>query len=137
VPCSEIIDETAFPFLESGYRLVLGVVSVPPAFMAQIVPTGERPWRWWRKQSLVIRSDVTLVTIVLPRAWRTRVAIAWGNGNYGPFSALRLTGCGSSRHLGYAYAGGFHLRSRSACVPLVFRVGRRSTTVRFGLGRRC
>ena len=36
-----------------------------------------------------------------------------------------------------AYAGGFYLRSRSACVPLKFRVGRRAKTVRFGLGKRC
>ena len=33
------------------------------------------------------------------------------------------------------YAGGFYLRSPSACLPLVFRVGRRSETVRFGIGQ--
>ena len=38
---------------------------------------------------------------------------------------------------GYAYSGGFFLRSRAACVPLVFRVGSRSAVVRFGVGRRC
>ena len=36
-----------------------------------------------------------------------------------------------------AYAGGFFLRSPSVCVPLIFRVGARSATVRFGIGRRC
>jgi hypothetical protein len=39
--------------------------------------------------------------------------------------------------VGFAYAGGFQLRVRAACVPLVFRVGRRSATARFGLGRAC
>jgi len=34
-------------------------------------------------------------------------------------------------------AGGFLLSSRSVCVPPVFRVGKRSETVRFGLGRHC
>jgi hypothetical protein len=68
VPCSESIDGTKFPYV--GYRLVLDAVSAPPAFLKQVVPTGERPWG-------------------------------------------------------------------SACVPLIFRVGGRSATVRFGLGRRC
>ena len=36
-----------------------------------------------------------------------------------------------------AYAGGFYLRTPSACVPLVFRVGKRSATVWFGLGQAC
>jgi hypothetical protein len=38
---------------------------------------------------------------------------------------------------GFAYSGGFFLRSPGACLPLTFRVGQRSATVRFGLGRRC
>jgi peptide/nickel transport system permease protein len=36
---------------------------------------------------------------------------------------------------GNAFAGGFYLRTCSACLPLVFRAGRRSPTVHFGLGR--
>jgi hypothetical protein len=66
-----------------------------------------------------------------------RAAIIWGNGNYDPASSLRIAGCGSDPNVGNAYAGGFYLRSRSACLPLTFRVGRRSATIRFGIGRRC
>jgi hypothetical protein len=39
--------------------------------------------------------------------------------------------------VGFAYAGGFVLRVRAACLPLEFRVGERSAVVRFGLGRKC
>jgi len=35
------------------------------------------------------------------------------------------------------YSGGFLLKTQSACVPLTFRVGSRSATVRFGVGKRC
>jgi hypothetical protein len=39
--------------------------------------------------------------------------------------------------LGNAYAGGFYLRAPSACLPLIFTVDGRSTSVRFGIGKRC
>jgi hypothetical protein len=142
VPCAEIIDSTRFPYLggsrpQQRYRLVLGSVSVPPAYLKQIVATRERPWRYWRKAGLVVRADGTAVVISVPKAWRKRAAIAWGYGGHGPFSSLRIAGCRGDPHEGNAYSGGFYLRSSSACVPLVFRVGARSATVRFGLGRRC
>jgi hypothetical protein len=77
-----------------------------------------------------------VVTVTVPKAWRNRLAISWGN-RPGFFSTIRIASCSAGPKPWNAYAGGFHLRSRSACVPLVFRVGRRSATVRFGLGRRC
>ena len=36
-----------------------------------------------------------------------------------------------------AYAGGFLLGARGACVPLVFQVGRERQVVRFGIRVRC
>ena len=70
-------------------------------------------------------------------AWRNRGAIAWENGGNGVFDKLRFVDCPGFRANGLAYAGGFYLRSAPACLPLVFRVGHRTATVRFGLGRRC
>jgi hypothetical protein len=136
VPCSEAIMHVRFPY-GYGYRLVLGVVSAPPATLRQIVPSDETPWRYWRKAGLVVTGSEPVIVSV-PPAWRDRLAITWGN-RPGIVSALRIAGC--PRELGVepgrAYAGGFYLKTRSACVPLTFRVGARSATVRFGLGRRC
>jgi hypothetical protein len=141
VPCSDIIEYTKFPYLgssrpENRYRQVLGVVAVPPAFMQQVVPTRQKPWNYWHKQGLVIRATAKVVTVTIPRNLRQRAAITWGNSG-GPVSSLRFESCGGSANVGHAYAGGFFLRSRSACIPLIFRVGKRSATVRFGLGQRC
>jgi len=142
VPCGESIDVNRFPFLGDRrpgyrYRLVLGAVSVPPAYLAQVVPTGETPWAYWRKAGLVVRAGGRAVSISVPPAWRGRVGIAWGNGGNGVFDSLRIASCPGPVDRGFAYAGGFYLRSKSACVPLVLRVGKRSEVVRFGIGRRC
>jgi hypothetical protein len=142
VPCDEVIDQTRFPFVggqrpASRYRLVLGAVSVPPAHLPEPVKTETRPWTHWHKAGLVVRDGAGPVTITVPRVWRTRAAIEWGYGGHGPFSSLRIGPCGTDPSAGSAYSGGFLLSSRSACVPLVFRVGGRTATVRFGVGRRC
>jgi hypothetical protein len=135
VPCSDIILHAKSGHA-AGYRVVLGIVSVPPAFGPQVVASGLRSWPFWRKSGLVIRSSDAVVTVAVPKAWRRRAAISWGNDT-GIVSSLRIAGCPSHPATWNAYAGAFFLRSRSACVPLVFRVGRRSAVVRFGLGRRC
>lgn len=139
VGCDKIIDRTAFPYLGNGrpehrYRQVRGAISVPAAYLEQVVRTHDRPWSYWRKQGLVVRGNAPAVTVSVPKRWRGRVAITWGNT--GAVSSLRIARCGPA-HVGNAYAGGFYLRSKSACLPLIFRVGRRSATVRFGVGRRC
>jgi hypothetical protein len=120
-----------------GYRVVLGSVSVPPAFLRQVVPTGERPWSYWRKAGLVIRGNSLPVYVSVAKAWRGSAAITWGNS--GTTSSLRIARCPPSDpdKPWNAYAGGFLLRSRAACVPLVFQVGNLHATVRFGLGKRC
>jgi hypothetical protein len=142
VPCSESIDGTKFPYIGSNdpkdrYRLVLGVVSVPPAYRKQIVRNGTEPWLYFFKAGLIIRASGESVVVTVPNAWRHRAAIAWGYGGKGVFSSLRFAGCKALPTQGFAYSGGFYLKSRGACLPLAFRVGRRSATVRFGLGRRC
>ena len=136
VSCSSIIK----PVGEVSWRptrIVLDVVDVPPAYIRQTYATKEARWRYWSKVGIVVRADSPNVSISLPPAWRTRAAITWGNA--GPASALRIRSCPPSSSLGdwNPYSGGFLLRSKSACVPLVFRVGERTQTVRFGVGRRC
>ena len=141
VPCADIIDFTTFPYVgdrrpEYRYRQLLGLISIPPAFMQQVVPTRQKPWSYWRKQGLVIGATGIRVTVTVPKSWRNRAAITWGNG-VRPVSALAFEGCGGSPKIGHAYSGGFLLRSPSACVPLIFTVGRRTATERFGIGQRC
>lgn len=144
VRCRESIDGTRFPYVGGferrlRYRLVLGAVSAPPAYLEQKPsPTRIRPWPYFTKKGLVVRAgrqQPVFVSVV--RAWRERAGIAWGYGGHGVFSSLRIAGCPGLLNQGYAYSGGFYLRSRSACVPLLFRVGGRSTILRFGIGRRC
>jgi hypothetical protein len=136
VTCESIILAARFPYRGSGSRLVLGLVSVPPAYLPQVVPTGRRPWAYTSKSGLVIRGGSSPLHVFVPKAWHTRVRIGWGNGGG---SSLRFASCPPSGRdkPGNAYAGGFQLRARSACVPLTFRVGQRSEVVRFGIGRRC
>jgi hypothetical protein len=135
VPCAEVIDHPRFPYRSGGYRLVLGAFSVPPTYLRQVDHVGGR-WPYWLKAGLVIRARAPAVTVTVPRAWRSRSAIIWGNAG-SPASSLRFASCAGRAREGRAYAGGFFLRARSACVPLVFRVRARTATVRFGIGRRC
>jgi hypothetical protein len=136
-PCRDIILYPKFPYRTGGYRLVLGALSVPPAYAWQVVHVAERQrWPYWRKAGLVVRAGAQAVTVSVPRAWRSRAAITWGN-RPGPVSTLKIASCGGPVTEGHAYAGGFYLRAHAACLPLVFQVGDRRATVSFGLGRRC
>jgi hypothetical protein len=134
VSCGTIIGDAASGGA-AGYRIVLGVVSVPPAYRAQIDRSQTGAWPFWRKAGLLVHANAGPVTVRVPTAWRRRVAIEWGDS--GIVSALRIARCPRVVKPWNAWAGGFHLRAHSSCVPLVFGVGRRSATVRFGLGRRC
>jgi hypothetical protein len=118
-------------------RVVLGVAAVPPRHIPQTVESGRDDWPYWSKSGMVIRADSPPVLVSVHRRWRSRAAISWGEA--GEASALRFASCPGGGPLGdwNPYAGGFLLRSRAACVPLTFRVGSRTATVRFGVGRRC
>lgn len=134
VSCDDIILQARTGY-EGGYRVVLGIISVPPARLPQVVATQSTPWAYWRKAGLVVRSSNAPVTVSIPKPWRTRAAITWGSsGNVG---ALKIAACPSPPNRWNAYAGGFYIRTRRECVPLTFTVGRRSQTVRFGIGGAC
>ena len=135
VPCDDVIGY-AKSATAGGYRRVLGVVSVPGAHLPDVEDTGHGPWRYWRKAGLVVRAGPAIVTVSVPPAWRKRAAISWGN-NTGIVSSLRIGGCTRPPGGWLAFAGGFVLRTPSACLPLTFKVGSRTATVRFGLGTRC
>jgi len=143
IPCSEV-GGTDKSGTEADYRVVLGVISVPPARLRKVVPTKSRPWPFWRKAGLFIHPSHKTVTVSVPRAWRRRFAIVWGSARP-PVSALKFQACPNlARQFGYAhgvrwngYPGGFYLRKRRECVPLTFKVGNRSHSVRFGFNIPC
>jgi hypothetical protein len=136
VACDQVILQPKLPFAD-GYRRVLGVISAPPAYIAQVVrnsPGGR--WPYWEKAGLVVRAGRSPVTVSVPQAWRTRAAITWGNAKPA-VNSLRISACPSPPNVWNAYAGGFFMRAHGACIPLIFQVGHRRKLVRFGIDRRC
>lgn len=129
VPCSESIDGTQFPYVgsnraEERYRLVLGTVSVPPAYRG-IGSSGKAspPWARFFKAGLVIRATGQSVVIVVPDAWRRVAAIAWGYGGHGVFDKLRLQGL-QSFAIARLCLRGRVLRAITACVSTARVPGR-------------
>ena len=142
VPCAESIQTVAFPHLggrDYPAQQVLGAVSAPGKHVPQSSETGVPPWAHFSKWGMVVRGGSGAeVVVTVPRAWRNRVAIGWGNAQHGRvFHTLRFHRCGDDAKQGYAYAGGFFLRRPSGCVPLRFTTGGRSRLVWFGIVKRC
>jgi hypothetical protein len=138
VSCGNIIGQTSGP-RDAGYRPALGVLSVPPASMLRtaVRVSGYGRWTYWFKVGMVIHSGRFVVSVSVPKKWQSRAAITWGGSAI--VSTLRFSGCGNSPLVkGWnGYAGGFYLRAPRACIPLVFKRGRGSKTLHFGIGERC
>ena len=123
---------------EDGFRVLLGAVSVPGSrhLADGAVTTADRRWRFFRNAGISIRAGTSAVSVSVPEGWRHRVAVSWGDSPAS--SSLRFAPCGGSPAKTWnSYSGGFHLRSRGDCVPLLVTVGGMSTTVRVGVGRAC
>jgi hypothetical protein len=137
VDCDQIAQVIGKPAPAPNYQVALGRIAMPPRFLPHIV--GEQqPLRYWRKAGILVRPGKTAVDIIVPPAWRERVAIEWGQGDSasGPASALHVMPCPAYGRAWLPYAGGFHTASR-ACVPLEIVSGGLRRTVHFGVGRRC
>lgn len=135
VTCDKIILTSAHPFHE-GTRRVLGVIAAPPAYISQVIRHPGEQWPYGEKAGLGVRAGSGPITITVPTAWRSRVAIAWGNITTDAGS-VQIAACPPSANVWDIYAGGFSLRHRSECFPLTFSVDQKTSTVWFGLGRRC
>jgi hypothetical protein len=135
VGCDQVILRPRHPFAD-GYRRVLGVLAVRPAYIPQVVAITGQGWPYWEKAGLVVHAGHEPVTVSVGPGWQRRAAITWGNGKPA-VESVRIAACPSPGNVWNAYAGGFFLRSHGACVPLVFTVGGRARTVRFGIDRRC
>ena len=123
---------------EDGFRVLLGAVSMPGAQQLAhgAAARPDRRWRYFRRAGIAIHAGTAAVSVSVPEGWRDRVAISWGGSPAS--STLRFARCGSSPAGAWnSYTGGFHLRARGDCVPLLVTVGGMSTTVRIGVGRAC
>jgi hypothetical protein len=118
-----------------GDRVVLGGrLAVPPKFVPHL--NDEKfPMRYFAKWGILVRPGKGAVEIVVPPAWRNRVAIEWGEPSRAA-SSLRVGGCSAPGRQWIPYGGGFHVAAAS-CVPLIVRSAGRTQSVRFGVGRRC
>lgn len=123
--------------LDGTHRVVLRHVAFWRRRAFQIAAVGGS-LPFWSRTLLFIRSSRTSVTIGVPRAWRTRAALAWGGS--GVVSTVRFAGCPIPAKLSpdrwNGYVGGFYVRE-PACVPLRVAVGTRGTTIHLGIGRAC
>lgn len=137
VPCDEIVLRSRTG-VEEGARVLLGAVSVPADRDVERAtrPTRTRTWTYFRHAGIAVRGGAIGVAVAVPEGWRDRVALSWGARP--PSSTLRFARCGADPGQTWnAYSGGFYLRSRADCIPLLVRVGGTSTTIRLGLGRAC
>jgi hypothetical protein len=119
-----------------GARILLGAVVLPRA--EELARPGRArggTWRYFRPALIAVRAGEPDVELSVPLGWRDRVALSWGRGGTAG-SAVGFPSCSAAGDWN-VYAGGFHLRRRGDCVPLVVRVGATVTTVRLGVGRAC
>jgi hypothetical protein len=137
VRCDEVVLHFKSGSDIDGNRVVLDVVSAPPVYLADVVrDPASAPFLYWRKAGIAIRASSAAVSVSVAKEWRDRVRIVWGAPGT-PAATLRFAPCPSPVKTWNGYSGGFMLRTRSACVPLVFAVGDRRATLRFGIGRHC
>jgi hypothetical protein len=123
------------PDREAGSQVVLGGIFVDAGYAQQPVRvSGSGRWRYWQKRGILIRAGTGPVSVSVPSSWRHRAAITYGAGIV---RSLLLIACRRPSGVWDGFAGGIYLRSPAACVPLVFTLGHRSTTVRFSVAGRC
>ncbi|MBM3676756.1 MAG: hypothetical protein FJW96_02580 [Actinobacteria bacterium] len=133
VPCDETIGVSDFPGPDT--TVVAGAVALPREPLLSVNRSNEPGWPYVRKLGLVVAGRAR-VEVSVPPGERAKVAITWGS-RPDAYASIVIEGCRSLRGVGRVDAGGVRLRRSSACVPVRFRVGRLSATVRLGIGRAC
>ena len=138
VQCREsVLEFRSSADIGSDRRVVFGAISAPPSYLpGGVVDPPSAPFSYWLKAGLAIRAGTAALTVSLPRTWRDRARIVWGAPGT-PTTALRFEPCSWQAGFWKGYSGCFLLRGGPACVPLVFEVGQRRATLRFGVGRHC
>jgi len=128
--------------------VVLGRVGVTTRQTLQVSRSGETDpsAALFAKDGLLVKENLP-VQLIVPRAWRNRLSIEWGNS--GLTDHLRVERCPGSEgrgafnseepgpHLPWnAWAGGYFV-PKASCVPLIVKAGGVTRRVRIGVGTRC
>ena len=134
VSCDNVIASGRKP--DSQERVVLGSFGAPPRRIQRAANGQGNGWNYFAKSGVEVKAGIGPVTVSVAPALRHRAAIAWGNA-LPIVQTVRFTSCRATATRWDAYAGGFFLSSRTACVPLLVTVGSRSETIRVGIGKSC
>lgn len=127
--------------------IVLGRVALTTRHALQANSSGESDpaARLFAKDGLEVKEH-SPVELIVPRPWRDRLSISWGNT--ARTTHLRVRSCpggtgrversgGFGPHLPWmAWAGGYSV-SKPACVPLIVKVGEKTRRVHIGVGAPC
>jgi len=127
----------------SGMRVILGVVALPASPWTRRALGAARSGlrdpsaRLFAKQGLVIRAGARF-RLIVPRGWRDRLTIGWGNAGEGHWgSTIAVDACSGPRGAKWlAYAGGYFVRD-PICAPLVVAADGQRQRVQIGIGRAC
>jgi hypothetical protein len=134
VSCGNVIATARKP--NSEERIVLGSFGAPPQRIQRAANGQGNGWQYFAKTGVEVKAGSLPVTVSIAPAIRHQAAISWGNA-LPIVQTVRFTSCRATATRWDAYAGGLFLRSRTACIPLVVKVGSRSKTVRVGIGKSC
>jgi len=133
VACANTVGSQSKP--SPGQRIVLGTVQLSPRRLPgqpkRLKGTSVLPYS--AKYGLLLRAGGPPVVLAVPTAWRGRAGILWGGST--PRPVVRFPSCPGADW--QAFAGGFRLKDRSACVPLDVRAGARQAHIRIGIGHAC
>ena len=97
-----------------------------------------RPLPYYAKAGLEVHARRPAFDVLVPPAWRSRIALGWGEDHQPTFaSVIHVPTCAAVLGSGWiSWAGGYFLR-KPACVPVIVRSGSRSIEIRLAIGRAC
>src|SRR5437588_9533841 len=79
VSCGSAVGMDPSPTPDNGERVVANRITLPSIDLPQVVRVSYHPpFRYWRKAAILVRPRRTPVDVIVPRAWRDRVAVTWG-----------------------------------------------------------
>jgi hypothetical protein len=79
VGCDSVAQVIGAVTPDSSNRTVFARIAMPAAFLGQAA-NENYPLRYWAKAGIFVRPGSRPVDLIVPVAWRNRLAIEWGEG---------------------------------------------------------